>query len=551
MKPWICEGVAKDGGQHSNQNPPGPHEPYENYGEDCVICNLTREQVVGGVKKGESSFPAKGLAALGLAVLAVLAAGWFFFLRGSDPDPVPVTINQDTEGGSEPIDGPSGSEAVDLTPEATGLRQDLYAWQPDRFTWGQQTFFSGDANVPRDEGIESFRAGDYAAAASSFDRAVSGNRNDPEVLIFHNNARAQQQGSPYTLAVVVPVEGRSKSAEEMLRGVAQAQNQFNEAGGLDGRLLEIVVANDGNDAENAVRVAEEIAADDSVLGVIGHNSSDASRAALEVYERAGLPMISPTSTSTELESDFFFRTVPSDAAAARELAQYAQSQGLSKVVIFYNPESSFSNSLKSAFENSFSEGGGESISKDMTDSELDAGIEVFRAASEDGAEALLLFPSTNYTRVAIELARANSKLSEGERLSLFGGDSLYSIDTVVAGGEATEGLVLPVPWFAGAPQFKTFSDASVQRWGGPVSWRTAMSFDAAQALIESLSSSATKADVLDNLRQINLPSEETSGQAFGFAESGDRESEPVLVQIVRGSANTVPGSEFGFELVSD
>jgi hypothetical protein len=45
-KHWKCIGVAKDGLQHSNQNPPGLHKPYENFGAKCVICNLKREQVI-------------------------------------------------------------------------------------------------------------------------------------------------------------------------------------------------------------------------------------------------------------------------------------------------------------------------------------------------------------------------------------------------------------------------------------------------------------------------------------------------------------------------
>ena len=545
MKPWVCEGVAKDGQQHSNQNPPGPHEPYENYGEDCVICNLTKEQVVGGSKAKSSSFPVRNLAILGALALLLLGAGWFFFLRSSDVDPATTGESLD-----EPVQDPAvGADPEQASTEAgAGDRQGLYTWEPERFSWGNRTLFSGDRNVPRDEGIAALNRGDYSAAADSFERAVSGNRNDPEVLIFYNNALARQSGNPYTIAAVVPVEGRSKSAEEMLRGVAQAQNQFNASGGRDGRLLEVVIANDGNNLDSAAQAAEAIASDDSVLGVIGHNSSSASAAALPIYEAANLPMISPTSTSTALNSDLFFRTVPSDAASARMLAQYANDLGISRALIFYDPDSTYSDSLRAAFESEFSQLGGESTAQDMTDPGLRAAREVFAAA--ESVEALLLFPSTDYTRVAIELAGANSDLPEGNRLALLGGDSLYSVDTLVAGGDSTEGLVLPVAWFSGAAQFEDFSQASENQWGGPVSWRTATSFDATQALIQSLSEDATRTDVLADLVQVDLTEAETSGQSFSFS-GGERDSEPVLVRVVRGSTNRVPGSEFGYELVSE
>jgi branched-chain amino acid transport system substrate-binding protein len=449
------------------------------------------------------------------------------FLSCEKGDPVPTPVNGDTN-----------------------LRPGLYTWEPQRFSWGHQTLFPGDGNIPRDEGIKAFREGDYQAAADSFKRAVEGNQNDPEVLIFYNNARARQNGNPYTLAVVVPVDSRSRSAQEMLRGVAQAQDAFNLSGGLDGQLLEIVIANDGNEPELATQVAEQIISDESVLGVIGHNSSSASEAGLAVYEDAGLPMISPTSTSTDLAGEVFFRTVPSDAAAAEKLAQYARDEmDISNVVIFYNPESSFSNSLQAAFKARFEELGGDSISKDMTDPQLDAGIEVSTAASEDQAEAILLFPNTDYTSVAIELAKANSKL-QNRKMELLGGDSLYSIDTLTAGGESAEDLILPVAWFSGAERFEDFSRASEQQWGGTVSWRTATSFDAAQAFIQAFSENATRATLLEGLKEVSLSTDETSGQAFQFTSEGERQSDPVLVRVVRGK-NTVPGSDFGFELLPD
>jgi branched-chain amino acid transport system substrate-binding protein len=39
------------------------------------------------------------------------------------------------------------------------------------------------------------------------------------------------------------------------------------------------------------------------LGVIGHHSSNASKAALEIYAKAGITMITPSSTSTNLKQD--------------------------------------------------------------------------------------------------------------------------------------------------------------------------------------------------------------------------------------------------------
>ncbi|MFM6371830.1 MAG: ABC transporter substrate-binding protein, partial [Dolichospermum sp.] len=167
-----------------------------------------------------------------------------------------------------------------------------------------------------------------------------------EVVIYYNNALARKAGSPFTLAVVVPIGTNSSDAQEILRGVAQAQNQFHDKKGFNGRLLEIVIANDDN-KKQAQQVAQKLVKDTSILGIIGHNSSDATKEALPEYEKAQLPIISPTSTSFLLNSPVFFRAVYSDESGSRKLAEYTYKNLQSKkAVIFANPNSLYSDSIR-------------------------------------------------------------------------------------------------------------------------------------------------------------------------------------------------------------
>ncbi len=83
MAAWTCDGVPRDGKQYPQQNPPDKHEPYVNYGADCVICGLPKEAIVGG-----STAPLKPIAAVvaGLLLLGVLSALGYLLL----PKPCPV-----------------------------------------------------------------------------------------------------------------------------------------------------------------------------------------------------------------------------------------------------------------------------------------------------------------------------------------------------------------------------------------------------------------------------------------------------------------------------
>jgi branched-chain amino acid transport system substrate-binding protein len=516
---WICRG---------SQQEPHPEEEVEK-GDTCPRCGRDFASI-----RQHNTSPLPWVKILGgIALLALLGGLAWWFLRPKPDSVIPQSINSPENNTNT---NTSSSTSLD------------YNWQPERFTRGQRTLFPGTSDPNRDNGIAAFKQGDYTNAIAHFKRAVEANRNDPEVLILYNNAKARQQGNPLTLAAAVPVEGKVNSAEAMLRGVAMAQNQFNNSGGTGDRLLEIVIANDGNDPKNAAQVAQQLVSDPSVLGVIGHNASDASQAALKIYEKSGLPMISPTSTSTALSSKVFFRTLPSDAAAAQKLAQYiTEKLNLSKVVIFYNPNSDYSRSLQEAFVKSFS---GQVIrSVDLSTSDFQAGVELARSVYQEQAQAALLFPNTTYTSVAREIAKANATVTSGQQLKLLGGDSLYNPDTLIAGGESMAGLILAVPWFVESPTSEGFKKAGNQQWGGLVNWRTAMSYDATQALIVTLSDNSSPASILKGLSQVNLSANQTSGIELKFTSNGERQSEPILVEAVRGASVSPKNTEFGFELV--
>ncbi|ACC84976.1 PstS family phosphate ABC transporter substrate-binding protein [Nostoc punctiforme] len=72
---WKCDGQPKNGKIYLNQNPTGNHEPYENYGLTCVICNLPKEAMDNNRQLPKWVKPA---AITGGAVLTVLIAASIF-----------------------------------------------------------------------------------------------------------------------------------------------------------------------------------------------------------------------------------------------------------------------------------------------------------------------------------------------------------------------------------------------------------------------------------------------------------------------------------------
>jgi branched-chain amino acid transport system substrate-binding protein len=147
--------------------------------------------------------------------------------------------------------------------------------------------------------------------------------------------------------------------EDMLRAVNLYANEINEAGGVQGRLVEVVSYDDQNDPELAVTRARDVVLSDA-LAVIGHRSSSTSIAAGEIYEDAGLVMITGSATANEVTrgNRYAFRTVFNNDTQGDFLARYSYRILAQKSVHIVTDGSVYGNSLADAFSSRFRSVGG-------------------------------------------------------------------------------------------------------------------------------------------------------------------------------------------------
>ena len=224
---------------------------------------------------------------------------------------------------------------------------------------------------------------------------------------------------------------------------------------------------------------------------------------------------------------------------------------MKKAVVFGNPNSPYSNSIREVFTNQFEKLGGEVVHKpliDLTASTFDAEKEVAKSVYGDKAEAALLFPDTRSTNIslniAIEITKRNETLKTQNpprpELKMLSGDTLYNNETLTSGGKNVEGLIIAIPWFRETPQAQSFAKKAETRWGGGISWRTATSFDATWVFIKALSNNPSRSTVLGGLENVSLSANETSGYPLKFTPEREREGQSILVQVKGGKFKIIP-----------
>jgi branched-chain amino acid transport system substrate-binding protein len=406
----------------------------------------------------------------------------------------------------------------------------------DRMSIGDQLLIKETASPAKREGIKAFKEAKYDLAISQFKISLKDQPNDTEARIYLNNSLAAKFAKQINLqklpkiAVVVPIGTNLNVAQEMLRGVAQAQQEINQQGGVKNALMTIEIYNDDNKPEIAKQIASKVVSDPQILAVIGSNTSGASLAAAPIYQQAEVVMMSPTSMAQGLSGlgNYIFRTVQTSQSVATTLAQQIiQVDHKHKLAICFDSSAADNASFRDDLLAAFSRLGGEiaNVSCDISVAGFDSSSIVDKAVNS-GADALFISSHVDQLDRSFQLAEANHG-----RLPLYSSPALNTFKTLEQ-GHILSGLTLATPWQPPVivPE-GSFVDRARHLWGGQVSWRTAMSFDAGMAVLTGLQQSdGTRQGLQQALHQPQFSANGASG-AVKFLPTGDREFQATITQV--------------------
>jgi branched-chain amino acid transport system substrate-binding protein len=355
----------------------------------------------------------------------------------------------------------------------------------NRFSDGEKILFNSTINLDKEAARKAFWWKNYHQAIKKYTTYLQEYPNDPEARIYLENAKIGHKRL-IKIGVAVPIGSNPSVAQEILRGVAQAQQEINNDGGVNGKFLRIRIANDDNNPEIAQQVAYRFVKNADILAVVGHNSSDASVPAANIYQAGKLVMISPTSSSRRLtdrqdrtHGNYIYRTVTSFTTIAETLAEYAKNTRKSRIVICSDSKAT-DQSFEQAFVNAINSHNLELVNDINCDFAADdfQGERIIQRAIERKVTTIMLNPQVDRINQAIEIAKANQG-----KLFLLGNPSLETKKTLATGNDVN-GMVIAVPWKIDVFHHQEFMQNANRLWGQQslITWRTAMAFDATKTV---------------------------------------------------------------------
>lgn len=167
------------------------------------------------------------------------------------------------------------------------------------------------------------------------------------------------------IGVAGPMTGANATfGEQVWTGVSAFVKEVNEAGGIDGKQIELVKGDDACEPKQAVAVANRFVDQDKVQAVVGHFCSSSTIPASEIYNDAGIIAVTPSSTNpivTDRGFETMFRTCGRDDQQAVVAGSYIlDTLKLDKVALIHDKDT-YGQGLVDALKKTLAERGVEPV----------------------------------------------------------------------------------------------------------------------------------------------------------------------------------------------
>lgn len=382
------------------------------------------------------------------------------------------------------------------------------------------------------KGIKAYDAGNYAEAADDLSQINLGDR-DPYLAVLLENSKIMADKQNYMeIAVVGPMTGdSSQKGMAELDGVALAQAEINQNGGVSGRKLFINVADDRGQTGKSTTDTASLLVNSSVLAVVGHIGSANTLEAAPIYEKGGLAAISPSSSSPLVSKagQYIFRVCSDDNAQGRALVRYAQESGTKQAAIVYMTADAYSRTLHDAIKKAAAADGINIVNEYKYQKEaMDFSAIAARIKSDGVNDVFFCGSDIEGAYFLIDLKKI------APQVRVLGGDGMYIHRLLEVAGASSNGLITTTFYHAkaGFPFQAHFTDAFTNRFKGTPNARSALAYDAIYAIANALNETQTfsRQGVYQGLKQISFQG--ATGR-IKFDVNGDVQNKPIIILETR------------------
>lgn len=266
---------------------------------------------------------------------------------------------------------------------------------------------------------------------------------------------------PIKIGVPVGLSGaNSVVAPSVVQAAELAVEEINAAGGVDGRPLELVVADDGSGAVGAQKAFDALVFRDEVDVLISMETSAARNAGLPIVQKGRIPYIYTSFYEGRSCSPYLFVNAWVPEQQVPPVVDYQMKEGAKKFFLI-GSDYAFGRGMLDFAEKYIGENGGEVVGEEYLPMDGTDWTAIISQLKNSGADALITStaggaPNVTLTKqlrgAGVTIPYANLAVDEGTAKSM--------------GGDA-EGILISASYITGidSPENKAFLEAMKEKFG--------------------------------------------------------------------------------------
>ena len=274
-----------------------------------------------------------------------------------------------------------------------------------------------------------------------------------------------------------------------IEGLQLAIEEANEAGGINGKKIELVSVDDKSEAAESINAATKLISDDDVKVIVGPATTGLVLAETQTATDAKVPIIAPCATSPEATVEngkvkpYVFRSCFIDPQQGEVMATFAAKELKAKTAVIYVDNSSdYSKNLAKVFKEKFEAAGGKVVMEEaflQKDQDFKATLTKLKTANAD-----VMFVPAYYEEVGKIVKQAREMGINSAILGTDGWDDTKVVD--IAGADALNNTFFSTHYSEKDAEVQGFIEAYKKKYNRAPNVFAALGYDAGKMLVDAL-----------------------------------------------------------------
>lgn len=271
-----------------------------------------------------------------------------------------------------------------------------------------------------------------------------------------------QSDAPIKIGAILSLTGTYAALGQSEKNALELDvAKINEAGGINGRPIDVVIVDDATDEAKAVAAASKLIEQDKVVAIIGATGTGQSMAIRGDIDRAGIPQVSMAGGTaiTKKFDSLVFQTPWSNTIVVPFVLDAMKTAGLTKVALISDTSGYGKDGREVILVDAPKVGVTLVADETFNPGDTDMTAQLTNIKNSD-AQAILLWTAGKEATTIVKSAR-----DLGVKLPMYGGSGQAKREFMEGAGAAAEGFIfgtgkslMPENWGAGTDEYKIVND---------------------------------------------------------------------------------------------